>query len=93
MIDVTVTIRTRESVLDPESETVVRSLHALGYGEVRSVRMARRIELELDDMDHVDAHARVLSMCDQLLANAVIDEYEIEVPEPAARITELVTGA
>lgn len=64
----------RREVLDPQGEAVRRGLHALGYSEVSSVRVGRYIELELEGSPEA-ARARVAAMCDQLLANGVIEDY------------------
>ena len=56
-----------------------RGAAALGFGETRSVRVGRAIELELDATSAADAEARARRMCDKLLANPVTEDYEVEV--------------
>ena len=76
---VTVTIDRRPEIADPEGTTVRRALHDLGFTEARTVRMDRviHIEVEGDDPEHV--RMRVTEMCRQLLANPVLEDFEIEV--------------
>lgn len=76
---VTVTINRRPEIADPEGATVERALHDLGYTEAGEVRMDRVIHMEVagDDADHI--RGRVEEMCRQLLANPVLEDFEIEV--------------
>lgn len=76
---VIVTIRFKEGVLDPEAVAIGRALRELGFDEVRAVRREKRIELELDSSDRAHVLARVQAMCEQLLANPVIERYQIEL--------------
>ena len=73
----------RPGVLDPQGATVERALPALGYKDVRDVRIGKCIRLELDAPDRGAARAAVESMCERLLANPVIEAYEIELTELA----------
>lgn len=73
-----VTIRRRGDIADPQGTTVARALTDLGFEEVRGVRVDRQIILDLDDGDREAAEARVRLMCEQLLVNPVMDDYEIE---------------
>jgi phosphoribosylformylglycinamidine synthase len=75
-----VTIRFKEGVLDPEAVAIGRALRGLGFEEVRTVARRKVIELELDGEDRGVARRRVQAMCEQLLANPVIESYAIEIP-------------
>jgi len=66
-------------VLDPQGKAVERSLHTLGYQEVRDVRMGKYLEIELDAASRGAAEARLREMCDKLLANPVIEDYRFEI--------------
>jgi phosphoribosylformylglycinamidine synthase len=70
---VRILVRPKAGILDPQGETVKGALPALGFGGVKSVRVGRLIEMELERADEVDA------MCRRLLANPTIEEYEWEV--------------
>jgi phosphoribosylformylglycinamidine synthase PurS subunit len=74
-----VTIGFKDGVLDPEAVAIGRALQGLGFAEVRGVRRRKVIELELDAGDPAAARARVEAMCEQLLANPVIESYGIEI--------------
>lgn len=70
-----VEIRLKQGVLDPQGQAVERALAGLGFGGARDVRMGKLIELTLDAGDHAAAEAQVQAMCEQLLANTVIESY------------------
>ena len=77
---VKVTLKT--GVLDPQGKAIEHTLSALGFGGVSDVRQGKYIELELAEADEADAHAAVKAMCEKLLANTVIENYDIEL-DPA----------
>lgn len=85
MTRVQVHVMPKESVLDPQGATVARSLRTLGH-EVADVRVGRVIELTFDDnVGAGDARARAERMCEQLLANPVIETWRVaDVTEPVA---------
>ena len=66
-----VLIRPKEGILDPQGQTVERALPALGFDGVREVRIGRLVELEVPDIAEVEA------MCEKLLANPLVEDYEI----------------
>jgi phosphoribosylformylglycinamidine synthase len=70
-------------VLDPQGATVERALPALGYDNVSGVSIAKTIRLVVDAADEAAARAQVDEMCERLLANPVIEAYEITIAEPA----------
>jgi phosphoribosylformylglycinamidine synthase len=78
----TVLVRPKPGILDPQGQAVESSLRHLGF-TVEQVRVGRVVDLELEASDTADARAQVERMCDQLLANALIESYEIEL-DPAA---------
>ena len=69
----------KEGVLDPQGEAVRHALGAMGFDGVGGVRQGKVIELELAATDETKARAEVEKMCEGLLANTVIERYEIEV--------------
>jgi len=69
----------KDGVLDPQGKAVERSLHTLGYEEVRDVRMGKYLEIELEASSREAAETRVREMCDKLLANPVIEDYKFEI--------------
>ena len=73
---VTVLIRPKPGILDPQGEAVQASLATLGFA-VTGARVGRLVELELDARDRSSAHAEVERMCAELLANPLIESFEI----------------
>lgn len=76
---VTVTILRRPEIADPQGSTINRALHDLGFTETNQVRMDRVIRLDVDGDDPEVVRSRVEEMCRQLLANPVLEDFEIEV--------------
>ena len=68
-------------ILDPQGATVERSLPALGYENVSEVRVGKSIRLVVEASDESAARAQVDEMCRRLLANPVIEAYEIDLSE------------
>jgi phosphoribosylformylglycinamidine synthase subunit PurS len=77
----TVLVRPKPGILDPQGQAVEGSLRHLGF-EVSETRVGRLIELDLSSDDAVDARRQVERMCEQLLANPLIESYEIELEGP-----------
>ncbi|MBI2345777.1 MAG: phosphoribosylformylglycinamidine synthase subunit PurS [Deltaproteobacteria bacterium] len=75
---VLVHIMLKEGVLDPQGKAVEHALRGLGFAEASSVRLGRLVEMDVAG-DTATARERVDSMCRQLLANPVIERYQIEV--------------
>jgi phosphoribosylformylglycinamidine synthase PurS subunit len=69
----------KAGIADPQGQTIERALPALGYMGVSDVRVGKRIELTVQAADEAEARGRVLEMCDRLLANSVIESYEVTV--------------
>jgi phosphoribosylformylglycinamidine synthase subunit PurS len=72
-----VLIRPKEGILDPQGKAVERALPALGFEGIHDVRVGRLVELEVDDPAKLD------SLSEKLLANPLIEDYEIVVEEDA----------
>jgi len=72
-------IALKSGVLDPQGRTIARSLAHMGFDGVTSARQGKIIELELDTKDAEQAKIDVEKMCKQLLANVVIEDYQIEI--------------
>ena len=68
-----VLIRPKEGILDPQGQTVERALPALGFEGATHVRIGRLVELEVDDPSQLPA------MCEKLLANPLIEDYEVQL--------------
>lgn len=76
----------RPSVLDPAGTAVESGLKQLGYQAVEGVRIGKYIELNLAAADETDAQKQLDQMCDQLLANTVIENYRFELTELATSV-------
>lgn len=74
-----VTIYLKEGVLDPQGKAVHHALLSLGHKEVQNVRIGKRIVLELAHTDEAKAKADIRNMCEEILANTVIEEYDFEI--------------
>jgi phosphoribosylformylglycinamidine synthase len=70
-----VLIRPKAGILDPQGEAVARALPALGFAGVQNVHVGRLVELDVPDADQLEA------MCEKLLANPLIEDYEIELDD------------
>ena len=77
----TVLVRPKQGILDPQGQAVEDSLRHLGFA-VSTARVGRVVDLEVDAVDSTTARAEVERMCEQLLANPLIESYEIEIPGP-----------
>jgi phosphoribosylformylglycinamidine synthase subunit PurS len=71
-VRVRVLIRPKAGILDPQGQAVERALPALGFDGVANVHVGRLVELDVEDP------ARVPEMCERLLANPLIEEYEVQ---------------
>jgi phosphoribosylformylglycinamidine synthase PurS subunit len=80
-VKATVLVRPKEGILDPQGEAVERSLRKLGFN-VERVRVGRLIDVEVEASGEADARAQIDRMCAELLANPLIEGYEISVKEP-----------
>lgn len=89
MIAAQVHVTLKSSVLDPQGAAVTKSLQSLGFAEVTQARVGKFLELTLDTDDTVEAAARVEAMCEQLLANTVIERYTYELDASPATDTTL----
>ena len=74
-----VSVTLKPGIADPQGQTIERALPALGYEGVSDVRVGKVIELQVDAGDESEAKRRVEEMCERLLANPVIEAYEVTV--------------
>ena len=79
---VTVLVRLKKEVLDPQGDAVKRALGTLGFDGIRGIRIGKLIEIDLEDTAarSPDLEARLAKMADEMLANTVIEDYEIQSP-------------
>ncbi len=74
----TVLVRPKEGILDPQGQAVEQSLRKLGFA-VGHARVGRVVDFEVEAESAEEARERVDEMCRQLLANPLIESYEVEV--------------
>jgi phosphoribosylformylglycinamidine synthase PurS subunit len=74
----TVLVRPKQGILDPQGEAVGTALEHLGF-TVTQARVGKVVDLEVDASDAEDARAKVEQMCEQLLANPLMESYEVEI--------------
>ncbi len=73
----------KSGVLDPQGQAVQKTLGRLGFEEVRDVRIGKYVVIELDESDPARARERVNQMCERLIANTVIEDYQVEEVSPS----------
>ena len=79
MIKARVTVTLKNGVLDPQGKAIEGALDALGFNGVGSVRQGKVFDLELDTADKAQAETEINAMCEKLLANTVIENYQVEI--------------
>ena len=72
-------ITLKDGVLDPQGKAVGRALESLGFSGVTDVRQGKYIEIDVEETDINEARDNVDTMCRQLLANTVMENYNIEI--------------
>ena len=77
----TIYISLKNGVLDPQGKAIENALGQLGFDGVDRVRQGKMIELELTDTDANQARGRLQEMCEKLLANTVIENYDIRLTD------------
>jgi phosphoribosylformylglycinamidine synthase subunit PurS len=79
-VKATVLVRPKPGILDPQGQAVSSSLRHLGF-DVGETRVGRVVDVDLATDDRDEARAQLERMCDQLLANPLIESYEIELAD------------
>ncbi|GBF10804.1 phosphoribosylformylglycinamidine synthase subunit PurS [Tepidibacillus sp. HK-1] len=83
MFNAKVYITLKNGILDPQGKAVKGALQSLGYDEVNDVRIGKFIELQLNTGQREVAEERIKEMCEKLLANLVIEDYQYQLEEVA----------
>lgn len=76
-MEVIVNISLKSGVLDPQGKAVEKALHSLNFNSVKEVKIAKQIKISLDEKDEKLAKEQVKKMCEELLVNSVIEDYEL----------------
>ena len=69
----------KNGVLDPQGKAIEGALGSMGFGGVGNVRQGKYFEVELTETDKAKAQTTLKAMCEKLIANTVIENYEIEL--------------
>jgi phosphoribosylformylglycinamidine synthase subunit PurS len=77
-VKATVLVRPKQGILDPQGEAVESALGHLGFS-VSEARVGKVVDLEVDASDATEARVQVERMCEQLLANPLIESFEVEI--------------
>ncbi|HEG0889190.1 TPA: phosphoribosylformylglycinamidine synthase subunit PurS, partial [Campylobacter jejuni] len=74
-----VNISLKNGVLDPQGKAVEKALHSLNFNSVKEVKIAKQIKISLDEKDEKLAKEQVKKMCEELLVNSIIEDYELVI--------------
>jgi phosphoribosylformylglycinamidine synthase PurS subunit len=74
-----INVMPRRELADPAGQTIEKALPKIGFGDVERVRVGKRIELHVAASDESEARSKVEAMCERMLANTVIESYEVEI--------------
>lgn len=76
---VEVQVMLKNGVLDPQAKAIASALHSMGFNTLEDVKMSKSIFLDLDESEKQIALQKVEKMCQELLANTVIEDYVIKL--------------
>jgi phosphoribosylformylglycinamidine synthase PurS subunit len=76
---IAINVHLKKGVLDPQGKAVLHALETLGFSNVKDVRVGKQILIDIDTDNKDKAIEEAKKMADELLANPVIENYEIEV--------------
>ena len=74
-----VTVTLKKDVLDPQGKVVGQTLRNMGFENLSSIRQGKFFEIDLDEMDTKKAEIKVKEMCEKLLANEIIEDFQIKI--------------
>ncbi len=74
---VKVIVTPKNGVLDPQGKAIQQTLNGMGFSSVNEVRQGKYFNIEINEKDEAKAKARVEDMCEKLLANLIIEDYQI----------------
>ncbi|EAB5422193.1 phosphoribosylformylglycinamidine synthase, purS protein [Campylobacter jejuni] len=78
-MEVIVNISLKNGVLDPQGKAVEKALRSLNFNSVKEVKIAKQIKISLDEKDEKLAKEQVKKMCEELLVNSIIEDYELVI--------------
>ena len=83
MIEAQIIIRLKKDVLDPEGKAIQMALGNLGFDNLHNIRKGKIIELTLDETDQGQAKKTITQICEKLLCNQVIEDYQFTLSDDA----------
>ncbi len=78
-----ITVTLRKSILDPQGKAVLHGAHSIGYSPVRDIRIGKFIEMNIDAPDEEQARTVCKDVCQKLLSNPVMEDYQFTVERSA----------
>ncbi len=81
MLKAQVHVMLKKGIFDPQGQAVMHGLESVGFQTVKQVRIGKVIELSLDMTDKTEADRVVNDMCDQMLANPIVESYSYDILE------------
>ena len=69
----------KQGILDPQGKAIEHALDSLGFKNAANVRVGKYMEVDVQETDKAKADAQVKQMCEKLLANTVIESYQVEI--------------
>ena len=72
-----VIVTLKNGVLDPQGKAIQQTLNGMGFNDLQDVRQGKYFDIDIDEVDETEAKNKVDEMCKKLLANLVIEDYEI----------------
>ncbi|MBL0848998.1 MAG: phosphoribosylformylglycinamidine synthase subunit PurS [Candidatus Liberibacter ctenarytainae] len=79
MIKASVAIKLKKDVLDPQGKALKNTLINIGFDNIYQIRQGKVFDIEIDEIDSDSAREKIESICKNLLANLVIEDYEISI--------------
>lgn len=76
-MQVIVNISLKNGILDPQAQSIEKALHSLNFNTITKLSISKQIKIELNENDKNKAYEKVKAMCEELLVNSVIEEYEL----------------
>jgi phosphoribosylformylglycinamidine synthase PurS subunit len=74
-------VRIKAGVLDPQGSAIKGALKKLGFNDIEDVRVGKLIEIKIKQKEEAQAREQVKQMCDRLLANQVVEDYDFDILE------------
>ncbi len=81
MVRVEITINPKDGLLDPESAALLKTIHGLNYPEIKSIRIGKKISIEIDENERRKIEQKIGKLCEGLLVQPILEDYQFEIKE------------